>query len=348
MDSGDTDKRLEIVEQLQRALLGETQLTPLEVAAAAGVDLALARRLWRALGFPPVRDDESFFTPADVEMLRAACALAQQPGSDPHIVLQLTRVMGQSLARIAEAQIAALSEPLQHAVERGGPQAVAELAGSTLPGVEPFLGYVWRRHLLASLRRFYAGMQEAEDGTQAEAVGFADLVGFTALSQQLDESQLASLVDRFEERAYEHIPHRGGRVIKMIGDEVMFAAGSATDAAHIALDLVQVFTGDDTLPEIRVGAAWGPTLSWQGDLFGPTVNLASRLVNIARPGTVLISESMAAKLRGDPTLVVRLLRPLRLKGLGKATFAVLRPATITEPSTAKKRLSKKGARETAP
>lgn len=111
---------------------------------------------------------------------------------------------------------------------------------------------------------------------------------------------------------------------------------------------VAAAAGDETLPEIRVGAAWGPTLSWQGDLFGPTVNLASRLVNIARPGTVLISETMAAELQSDPTLVVRLLRPLRLKGLGKVTFAALRPAMNPELSTAKKRLSKKGKRDTAP
>jgi adenylate cyclase len=155
-------------------------------------------------------------------------------------------------------------------------------------------------------------------------VGFADMVGFTAISQQVDEKELAAMVDRFEELAYEHIPQDGGRVIKMIGDEVMFAADSPSDAARIALELVRVYAGDDKLPDVRVGLAFGPVLSWQGDLFGPTVNLASRLVNIARPGTVLISEGMAITLEGDQEFATHLLRPLPLKGMGRVRFAVLR------------------------
>ena len=113
----------------------------------------------------------------------------------------------------------------------------------------------------------------------------------------------------------------------MIGDEVMFAAESAAEAGRIALDLVRVFTDDETLPDIRAGLAYGPALSWQGDLFGSTVNLASRLVNIARPGTVLISEPAAKELEANESFAVRVLRPLRLKGMGKVTFAVLRPGT---------------------
>jgi adenylate cyclase len=315
---------LEALEELERLLIGAAELTPNEVAAGAGVDIEQARRLWRALGFPPVPDEQRFFTRSDVQMLRAACSLVERDATDPKMLLQLTRVTGQSLARIAEAQIAAVADRLSAAVVAGAAPEIVALVQSMLPGVEPFLSYVWRRHLLASLRRLAAGAATDGDEAHAVAVGFADLVGFTAISQQVDEDQLAAMVDRFEELAYEHIPHRGGRVIKMIGDEVMFAVDSPADAARIALDLVRVYAGDDKLPDVRVGMAFGPALSWQGDLFGQTVNLASRLVNIARPGTVLISEDMAGKLGGDPAFVVRLLRPLRLKGVGRLRFAVLR------------------------
>lgn len=315
---------LKAVEELERLLLGVPELTPNDVAAGAGVSIEQARRLWRALGFPPVPDDHRFFTHSDVAMLRAAAVLSEQEGNDPRVLLQLTRVTGQSLARIAEAQIAAMSERLSAAFAAGvTPEAVA-LVQSMLSGVEPFLSYVWRRHLLASLRRLAAGTAtEGEEGHPI-AVGFADLVGFTAISQQADENQLAAMVDRFEELAYEHIPQDGGRVIKMIGDEVMFAADSPGDAARIALELARVYAGDDTLPDVRVGLAFGQVLSWQGDLFGPTVNLASRLVNIARPGTVLISEEMASRLETNAAFDVRVLRPLKLKGVGKVRFAVLR------------------------
>lgn len=312
------------MEELQRLLIGAAELTPHDVAADAGVDIEQARRLWRALGFPPVPDDERFFTRSDVDMLRAASALIEQQGTDPRVLLQLTRVTGQALARIAEAQIAAMSDRLEQAAGHLQGSELVTLVQSMLPGVEPFLSYVWRRHLLAALRRFTTGMHNHGSEGHVVAVGFADLVGFTAISQQLDEHQLAEIVDRFEELAFEHITRGGGRVIKMIGDEVMFAADSAPGSARIALDLVRVFGTDDKLPEIRVGVAYGPALSWQGDLFGPTVNLASRLVNIARPGTVLISQELATTLAPDSAFSVRMLRSLRLQGLGRVTFAVLR------------------------
>ena len=320
-----SDPHLQAVEELQRLLIGEAELTPRDVAAAAHVDIEQARRLWRALGFPPVPDDERFFTPSDVEMLRAASALVDQQGTDPKVLLQLTRVTGQSLARIAEAQVASMSQQLEHATGHLGGVELAQLVQGMLSGVEPFLSYVWRRHLLAALRRFTTGLHGENGDAHVIAVGFADLVGFTAISQQLEERELAATVDRFEELAYEHVTTGGGRIIKMIGDEVMFAADSPVEAARIARDLARVYKDDNKRPEVRVGLALGPTLSWQGDLFGPIVNLASRLVNIARPGTVLISEDLAKALEGDASFTVRVLRPLRLQGLGRVTFAVLRP-----------------------
>jgi len=193
-----------------------------------------------------------------------------------------------------------------------------------LPTIEPFLSYVWRRHLMAAVFRLAAGGNADTTRAGVLAVGFADLVGFTAFSQQLDEAELAAMVDRFEVLAYEQITRHDGRVVKMIGDEVMFSTDAPAGAAEIALALVAAYAGDAALPEVRVGLALGPALSFEGDLFGPTVNLASRLVNIARPGTVLISESLAERLRDVPAFTLRPLRPLRLKGIGRALVWVLR------------------------
>src|SRR5262249_48880519 len=155
-------------------------------------------------------------------------------------------------------------------------QRIEELA----PSLEQFLGYVWRRHLLAALRRL-AAKPSAADRTLTGGVG--GLVGFTAISQGPDGSERAAIIGPFEAGAYEHIPERGGRVVKMIGDEVMFAVDDGAFAADIAVALVEAHARDAMLPEIRVGLAGGPALSWEGDLFGPTVNIASRLVNLARP-----------------------------------------------------------------
>ncbi len=310
-----------------RRLIGDPELTGPEVARLSGVDIERARRLWRALGFAPVQDDERVFTRADVAVLQGIRGLSEQQGTDADVLLQLTRVIGQSLARIAEAQVSSSAERPEVVESVGasdGVQAIADRITALVPQLEPFLGYVWRRHLLAALFRFAAARGDDGAAGLVLAVGFADLVGFTAISQQLTARQLAAMIDRFEALAYEHILERGGRVVKMIGDEVMFTAEDPLAAAEIALALVDAYSDDATLPDVRAGLAVGPTLSWEGDLFGPTVNLASRLVNVARPGTVLISDELGKQLQGKPTFEFRHLRPMPLRGIGRVRVWVMR------------------------
>jgi adenylate cyclase len=299
-------------DELARAVLGEPTFSGPQAAAAAGVSFDDARRLWRAMGFPPVADEERLFTAADVDTLRALRRLVEQRIAAPEVLLQLTRVTGQSLARIAEAQVAA------GAAGDDDPAVVGERAAA----VEPLLAYVWRRHLVAAVLR--ASTASAAPGGAQMVVGFADLVGFTAFSQRREPAELAAAVDRFEALAYEHILERGGRVIKMIGDEVMFAVDDAPSAAAIALALVRAYGRDPLLPAVRVGLALGPVLAWQGDLYGPTVNLASRLVNVARAGTVLAAQELGEELARHGGFALRHVRAERLKGIGRVRMWVVR------------------------
>lgn len=310
---------------LAQALLGPVEFTAGEVAQAAGVRLDDARRLWQALGFPPVADAERLFTRADVEALRAARALIEQQQTDPTVLVQLARVTGQSLARIADAELTALAERLERLRNAEAPAeiafaALAEHIEVLTPSVGQLLGYVWRRHLLSGLLRL-AAMPEAD---RVQVVGFADLVGFTSMSQALDAHELATMVDRFEAIAYQQIPERGGRVVKTIGDAVMFAADDMAVAAEIALGLVDAHARDPEVLDARAGLASGPVLAWEGDLFGPPVNLASRLVNLARPRTVLVAEELGEQLRHDSRFVLHHLRPVRLQGIGRVRSWVLR------------------------
>jgi adenylate cyclase len=302
------------------ALLGAPALTASEAAAAAGVDLELARRLWRALGFSPPAEDERFFTAADVETLRAARALGDRLGIAGPVLFQLARVTGLSLGRLADAHVATVTEPGDERAP-GAEHSPTDLV-ALAPAMERLHAHVWRRHLVAAFVRV-AAVAGGTDRTLA--VGFADLVGFTALTAALDARALAELVDRFEAIAYEQVLERRGWVVKMIGDEVMFAAPDAAAGAEIALALVAAHATDDRLPPVRVGVAEGPTLSWEGDLVGQTVNLAHRLVNLARPGTALVSDGLASALGADVRFVLRRLRPVRLKGLGPVRACVLRP-----------------------
>ncbi len=313
---------------LADALLGTAEFTTLEVVRASGIELDYARRLWRALGFPPVADDDRVFTRSDIEILRAVSAVVESRSVEPGVLLQLTRVTGQSLARIADAQVTAAAERMdrQRGEETSVEVARAELVDrieGLVPNLEHFLTYVWRRHLLAALLQLSATPSATD---RVLTIGFADLVGFTPLSLELEARELAAMVDRFEAIAYEHIPARGGRVVKMIGDEVMFATDDSVAAAEIGLALVDAHARDAALPDVRVGLASGPTLAWEGDLLGPTVNLASRLVNLAKPKSVLVSDELGAQLEDKPQFALRRLRRVRLHGIGRVRTWVLRRA----------------------
>ena len=156
------------------------------------------------------------------------------------------------------------------------------------------------------------------------AVGFADMVGFTALSQQASEKELSDVVGRFEDLAYDIVAAGGGRVVKMIGDEVFFVAESAAAGAGIGLQLADTYSSDTRLPDIRVGLSVGPVLPRAGDYLGPAVNIASRLVNLARPGSVLISEQLAEQISTDEDFDLKRLRARNLKGIGRVPSFVLR------------------------
>jgi adenylate cyclase len=308
---------------LTEALLGTPTLTSAEVAAAAAVDLDFARRLWRALGFPPAADHERLFTTADVAVLKATCELRDRLGIAPPLLFQLARVTGHSLGRLADAQIVAVAEPRDDGSTAAAPAAVPNDLVALLPDLERLLHHVWRRHLVAAWARTAAVAAGAD---RVLSVGFADLVGFTAMTQALDARALAALVDRFEATAYEHVLGQRGWVVKMIGDEVMFAAADAIAAARIGLALAHAHQSDATLPPVRVGLAHGPTLAWEGDLVGQTVNLAHRLVNLARPGTVLVSDGLGKHLAAAGGFTLRHLRPVRLQGIGPVRPWVLRDA----------------------
>jgi adenylate cyclase len=193
--------------------------------------------------------------------------------------------------------------------------------------LEPLLIYAWRRHLSAAISRMVTDAEPIENQTGVtRSVGFADLVSFTSLVNRLSERELARLVQRFEALASDVVTAHGGRVIKTVGDEVLFVAIGAAPAAAIALDLVEAMAEDDVLPDVRVAVASGPVLSRLGDVFGTTVNRASRLTAVARPGTVIVDDATAASLASTSGFKMSPLWRRTLRGIGPVTPWVLRRA----------------------
>ena len=304
------------VEQLMAP--GVARYTEADVAERSGVPVEIARRLWRALGFPDPPPDEPVFSDADVEMLRPVASMLESGDIDPEVALQMTRVIGSSMTRIAEAYISAIVARLRE----GGDLVQPE--GGGLLTVHELINYVFQRQMQAAARRRLGMLRSDEGGRPMLAVGFADLVGFTALAQQVSDRELAEVVDRFESVAFATVAAHGGRVVKMIGDEVMFATASPSTAAEIALTLSELYQNDEDLSEVRVGLACGPVLEREGDLYGPVVNLASRVVNLAYPGSVVVSDDLHSALEGDGRFAWRSMRRRYLKDIGRVPLWVLR------------------------
>jgi adenylate cyclase len=303
-----------------------------EVRDRAGVADETAQRLWRAMGFPDVPADQIYFTDADVEALKAAARLVDSGLLDLEETLQQTRVMSQALARVAASHLETVS---QGALDVEDPEAalVARLtdARERLSAVDAMIVYFYRRHLAAGGERLVYATLGGDPDSAGAAVGFADLVGYTAVSSRLPEAALARLIESFSNLASAVVSSAGGRVVKMIGDEVMFLADDAGTAARIALDLVDqvpALTGDELGDELqlRCGLAWGPVVHHEGDIFGRTVNLASRLTSVARPGTVVAGADLAEQLAGEEDLVSRPIPARTIKGIGHVRAVAVRRA----------------------
>jgi adenylate cyclase len=303
------------------------------VSERTGLDAHQVLQLWRTLGYPVPRPDEVAFTDADVEILTEVGHLLAGDVASADLVLQMSRVIGSSMARIASAQVDVISARVAGApriAALGVPddqltdEQIVLGASALLPIVPSVLTATWRRHLQAAIRRRLTIVGTGQG--QLGVVGFADLVGFTALSQQVGDEELASVVDQFEHLAFDVVTAHGGRVVKMIGDEVMFTVDAPDAAAEIGLSLAEGTRGADELSDLRVGMAYGPLLEREGDLYGPVVNLASRITAIAFPGSIVVDASLRDRLAGHPEYRLRSMRPRYLKDIGRVPLWVLRRA----------------------
>ncbi len=320
-------------------LLGppSSRISANQIAKATGVEVLVLRRLWRALGFRDFTNDEMVFTELDLQAAHSLKILLGEGELPREIALQLARVMGSSMARFAEAEIVSSSAFGALGDEFGevDPISLADrftrYSANVVPAVPQLLVYTWLRHLHAASRR---AMLAFDNGAQNVAVvelaiGFVDLVGFTVISQQLSNEELAKVVGRFEQVSFDSVTNAGGRIVKMIGDEVMFVAEDPMAACEIGLRLAAEYRRDSLLSEVRAGIAFGEMLSQDGDYYGPIVNTASRIVNIAAPGTVLITREVADHVRDEGDFVLRALQPRYLKDIGSVELYVIRDSGPT-------------------
>jgi adenylate cyclase len=278
------------------AIRGGPALTPEEVASRSGLSTQEVQGLALAAGMPDPEPDVPVFTEGFAAFATGVRDVAAVFGEDAST--QLIRVLAAAMSRVADAMVSSFLVNVATPAQRMDPiglgvaRANVEVA-SLLPFVATTMDALLRQHLLMARRLTTTDTVSADFETRQLTVGFVDLVGSTELGEQVDLDELGATLSDFERIASETITEGGGRVVKLIGDEILFTAPDALTASSIALDLADAFQGHPVVPQVRAGLASGEVMLRDGDVFGPVVNLASRIVGVAEAGEVVTTSDVA-------------------------------------------------------
>jgi class 3 adenylate cyclase len=291
------------------ALAGDRRIRPVvglrtlrEAAVELQVEPSVVLRAWRTFGLPDSGPDAPLLTAADVDMLATYLQVRAFLGEET--ALGVSRVLGAAMARVTEAESSAMRAGMQGAIDVGvtGDEAVTARAYDAVTRLVPRIGRMLdalhRQHLEATRVHFEDIDREVEGRLAFRCgVGFADLSGFTRLSQELTLPALSQVLSTFEETATDTVHARGGRLVKFLGDAVMWVSAEPHDLVRIASDLATHPRAAAAGIEVRAGIAYGRVLAQDGDYFGTPVNLASRLVAAAQPGEVLAAGELVELLQ---------------------------------------------------
>ena len=282
---------------------GRAIYTADEVAERSGVDRDFLAALRRANGRPIPEGDGPLFSEADLE----AATLTRDfkaAGLTEEQMLATARVLGRGLAQAAEVM---RSTALEIALQPGADEAeLAEryraVAEQLVPMTAPLLTNGLRMHLRDVLRNEAVTAAERESGrlpgAREVAVCFADLVGFTQLGEELPPDDIGAVAGRLEEMTA-HVVCAPVRFVKTIGDAAMLVSPEIEPLLQNVLELVDLAAAEDDFPRLRAGVAFGPALRRAGDYYGRPVNLASRITDLARPDSVLVSEEVQCEVEGS-------------------------------------------------
>ncbi len=305
----------------QRAIRPE----PLHGSAAGralddvGIDEEFSRRLRLAMGLQG--GSGLGLTTDELEATRLFASVADLVGEEE--MLGVVRVVGSSTARIARATTALLRVNFQPPIDTtparltDAVEAYAALIDASLAAFLDATTALGRRHLAAVLADDRAWQVDASRSAtlQAHAIGFADLVGFTAFTEGADAQAFMTAMVRFERDVQDAVVDNGGMVVKLIGDEVMFATADPAASADIAVALVAVGQDIAGLDGMRVGLSYGDVICSGGDFYGTVVNTAARIVGQAYPDAIVATGALVDEL--PPHRAATSLGPHALRGISQ-------------------------------
>jgi len=292
---------------------GRPTYTVQTAAEELGLSAEDVAHAWALLGLTVAGLDVPVLSQADVDALRTWVALRAVVGEDG--ASGLLRHLGAAMARLAEAESAIIRDgmpdiQMEHTHDELATAQAYRSASEFVPRLGALIDTVHRHHL-SSARTYFEGLVTDSTAGVTCGIGFADLSGFTALTQTLTPEKLSHLLTEFGAAVADVVHADGGRVVKFIGDAVLWASPTPDRLVQAAVDLVEHPKAQEADLQVRAGLAYGPVLAINGDYFGNTVNLAARLVAAAEPGQILA----AAELRGKlPNWRAVAREPLTLKG----------------------------------
>jgi adenylate cyclase len=280
-----------------RVIVGTERYTAAEIAELSGADPDFLTAARRAMGLPIPDADEAVYTREELESAKRI-DVAREAGISDEDILDLLRVLGRGLSQAAESLRAF---PLKLALEPGMSEAelavrYAQAAAQLYPLVDPMLSNLLALHLRHSTQSEVINALERSGGTlpgsREVAVGFADIVGFTRLGEEVPADELGRLAARLDALATD-VVEPPVRLIKTIGDAAMLTALEPEPLLEAVLDLIDAADAEgEDFPQLRGGAALGDALPRAGDWFGRPVNLASRITSVARPGALLVESGV--------------------------------------------------------
>jgi adenylate cyclase len=291
-----------VVLSAELALQDEHRYSGRELAERAGVSVDFFFAVLKAAGLALPGPEEVMFGDRDLDAARRIAAF-DQGGLDRAGMLEVARVLGRGMAQAADA----MGELFSRTFVKPGigedelAQQNSEAAGVMLPAVTPLMEYLLNLHMRERLRHQAVSLAMLESGNRLGAqdvsIAFADLVGFTRLGEQLAAEQVGAVAARLAELASD-LACPPVRLVKTIGDAAMLASIDPDALVEATVQLIEAVDATPGLPQVRVGAAFGPALTRSGDWYGRPVNLASRITALADPGTLLASASLRQAAEG--------------------------------------------------
>ena len=300
----------------------ETRHTLGELADETGLEPALIERIWSSIGFP--RHELEELTAEDMQAVRYIASVIDS-GFPLVAFLQLVRVYGQAMSRIADAEVRLFHLYVHEPLMRDGVPGLAmaeemeTLARDLLPLASPIMDYLHQRFLQHYVEQDMVGhmevdLEEKEDlGRVRVAIAFADLAGYTRFTEEAGEEEAVSLIERFIDAVTDTLPD-DARVVKTIGDEVMLVGSDAQALTDWAVGFQRLYR---ERPTPRIGVHQGVVLYRDGDYFGREVNLAARVVARARGGEVIVTDGVIDAIKSAPWLRFDAIGDVKLKGFSQ-------------------------------